>query len=57
MPKEVNWRLVEGNTDWGQDHELQEETEHEGDEAHEKTNGNKSLASSQRPLLWKTLTF
>ena len=51
LPEEVDWRLVEGDPDWREDHQVQEDPEEEGDEPHEEDDGHGRLARYQGPLL------
>ena len=51
LPEEVDWRLVERHPHGGQHHQLQQQPEHEGDEAHQEGDSHHSLGGDPGPLL------
>ena len=50
LPEEVDWTLVKGHSDGGEDDKLEEEAKEEGDEAHQQGHRDHSLASKLCPL-------
>ena len=50
LPEEVDWRLVERHPHGGQHHQLQQQPEHERDEAHQQGHRHHRLARHHGPL-------